>query len=123
MTQFPELRPSSRNFVVGELPVSTFTAISGKETRVILGDTFSKHVLSLGFQNILDSAGKKIIDHWYGQQGTALGFTLPASIYAGWSEYASAITPGQLWRYEGKPTVSSIAPGIMSMSVQLVSLA
>ena len=123
MTQFPELRPSSRNFVVGELPVSTFTAISGKETRVILGDTFSKHVLSLGFQNILDSAGKKIIDHWYGQQGTALGFTCPPPFMQAGQSMHRRLRLDSFGGIKGSRQLASIAPGIMSMSVQLVSLA
>ena len=123
MSQFPAIKPSSRAFTPGRLPVNSFVSVSGKETRVIMGDTMHGHSLSLNFQNLLEVAAKQIIDHWYGQQGTVLAFTLPSDLWAGWAQYSSAITAGQNWRYASQPKVSAVSPGIMSLSVELISLA
>ena len=47
MSTFPAIRPAGRSFTPGTVPVSSFVAVSGKETRVILGDTPMGHELSL----------------------------------------------------------------------------
>ena len=39
MSLFPSIKPAKRDFTPGTLPVSTYNALSGKEVRVILGDT------------------------------------------------------------------------------------
>ena len=123
MSQFPAIKPSSRTFTPGMVPVNSFASISGKETRVIMGDTMHGHNISLSFQNLQEPAVRQITDHWYGQQGTALAFTLPADTWAGWSEYNSAITSGQSWRYASQPQIEAVSPGIMNLSVELISLA
>ena len=123
MSQFPAIKPSSRGFTPGMLPVNSIVSVSGKETRVIMGDTMHGHAFSLNFQNLQEAAAKQIIDHWYGQQGTALSFSLPGQVWAGWAEYRAAITDGQNWRYASQPKVSAVSPGIMNLSVELISLA
>jgi hypothetical protein len=123
MSQFPSIKPSSRSFTPGMLPVNSFASVSGKETRVIMGDTMHGHTVSLSFSNLQEPAVKQITDHWYGQQGTALAFSLSSAVWAGWAEYASAITSGQQWRYTGAPSIEAVSPGIMNVSVELMSLA
>ena len=123
MSQFPALKPSSRSFTPGMVPVQSFASMSGKETRVILGDTMHGHSVSLSFTNLQEAAAKQIIDHWYNRQGTALDFTLPADVWAGWSQYSSATTSGQKWRYTAQPQIEAVSPSIMNVSVELVSLA
>ena len=123
MSQFPAIKPSSRSFTPGMVPVQSFASMSGKETRVILGDTMHSHSISLSFSNLQEPAVKLITDHWYGRQGTALDFTLPSDVWAGWAEYGSATTTGQKWRYTGQPQVEAVSPSIMNVSVELVSLA
>ena len=123
MSQFPAIKPSVRNFTAGMLPVETFASLSGKETRVILGDTMHNHLVTLSFSNIQEPIVKRITDHWYNRQGIALDFTLPADVWAGWAEYASATTSGQKWRYVEQPQIQAVSPGIMNVSVELISLA
>ena len=123
MSLFPSIKPAKRDFALGTLPVSTYSSLSGKEVRVILGDTTFGHSIALSFSNIQEPAVKLITDHWYGQQGTALAFNLPQAVWAGWAEYESAITPNQKWRYSGQPNISAVSPGIMNVSVELISLA
>lgn len=123
MSQFPAIRPSSRSFTPGMVPVQSFASLSGKETRVILGDTMHGHSVSLSFSNLQEPAVKQITVHWYNRQGTALDFTLPAEVWAGWAQYSSATTSGQKWRYTAQPEIEAVSPGIMNVSVELVSLA
>ena len=123
MSQFPDLKPAGRSFTPGVVPVSTFQAMSGREMRVILGDTMHGHSLQLSFSNIQEAVVQQILSHWYACLGTALDFTLPPNVWAGWAEYSSAITPGQKWRYTGQPSVEGVSPGIMNVSVELISLA
>ena len=123
MSQFPAIKPASRSFTPGMVPVESFASMSGKETRVILGDTMHGHSVSLSFTNLQEAAAKQIIDHWYNRQGTALDFTLPADVWAGWAQYSAAITSGQTWRYTGQPKVAAVSPGIMNVSVELLALA
>ena len=123
MSQFPSLKPSSRSFTPGSLPIESFQSLSGKETRVILGDTMHGHTLSLEYQNIQEADVRLVTDHWYGQQGTALSFTLPRNLWAGWEDFSSAIAGNPTWRYAGQPEIEAVSPGIMNVSVELVSLA
>ena len=123
MSLFPSLRPTARSFQVGALPVNTYQSLSGKEVQVVLGDTMAGHGLTLTFGNIQEPVVKQVTDHWYGQSGTALAFNLPAAVWAGWTEYESAITPTQKWRYTAAPQITAVSPGIMNVSVSLVSLA
>jgi hypothetical protein len=123
MSLFPSVQPSARTFTPGTIPINSYQALSGKEVRVLLADTVSNHSLALTFSNILEAPAKSILDHWYAQSGTALAFNLPAAVWAGWAEYESAITPTQKWRYDSVPRVVAVSPGIMTVTVQLVSLA
>lgn len=119
---FPALQPSSRSFKAGEIRVATFRSISGKETRVITGDTPTAHTIGLGFNNVNEAAAKNVLEHWYAMQGIALAFKLPSEVWAGWVEYSAGSSANQLWRYSQAPEISAVSPSIMVVSVQLVSV-
>ena len=123
MSQFPALKPSSRAYTHASLPVSSFTSLSGKETRVLLGDTFHGASLSLSFQNLQESVAQQLMDHFAASSGTLLSFTLPAAVWAGWANYTATEQTDKKWRYSGPPSVAAVSPGIMTVSVQLISLA
>ena len=123
MSQFPAIKPSSRRFTLGVVPVSTFASMSGKETRVILGDTMYGHAVQVTFSNLKEDVGQQVTDHWAGRQGTALAFTLPSALWAGWTVYTSVVTDSQQWRYKAEPRITAVSPGIMNLSVELVALA
>ena len=122
MSQFPVLQPSARQFVPGAVPISTFTSLAGKETRIITGAVSVTHQVTLSFNNVSESVAGQVMSHWYDRQGMALAFTLPFAVWAGWSDYTVAVDASQQWRYETAPNVAAVSPGIMSISVQLVSL-
>ena len=119
---FPSLQPSSRSFTAGNIPVSVFRSISGKETRVVTGDTPSAHAIGLGFNNVDEAVANSVLSHWYAMQGTALAFKLPSDVWAGWIDYAVGSSADQLWRYSNPPEITAVSPAIMSISVQLVSV-
>ena len=122
MSHFPVLQPTSRQFVPGTVPVSTFMSIAGKETRVITGANAVSHSITLSFANVSENVARQIMTHWYGRQGVALAFTLPSALWAGWVDYTSAVEQSQEWRYQSAPSIQAVSPSIMSLSVQLVSV-
>ena len=122
MSQFPGLQPSGRALSPATVPMNAFTSVSGKETRVILGDSATGAQLTLAFNNILEAVAQRILDHYRTQLGVALQFELAPEVYAGWTEYVNEFPTGQKWRYSGPPEVEFVAPGIMSVSVSLVGL-
>ena len=122
MSQFPALQPSSRSFVPGATPVSTYVSLAGKETRVITGADPVAHSLRLAFTNVSESVARQIRSHWYGRQGTALAFLLPSAVWAGWSDYVAGVDTSQKWRYTAAPSVAAVSPGIMNLSLELVAV-
>lgn len=107
---------------LGAIPITAFKSMSGRETRVLHSDTPTDHMLSLSFLNRSGADGDLIVQHWNDRLGVALDFELPPEIWVGWSQYANSIQPGQKWRYSKQPAVDSVAPGVVSISVELVGL-
>ena len=123
MSFFPSQNPTGRQLKLGFVPVETFTSLSGKETRVVVGNKRHGHELSLKFENVREGVAKQISNHWYGRQGTLLSFQLPDSVFEGWDAYPSSVPVTQNWRYASEPSIDAVAPGIMNVSVELVALA
>ena len=101
---------------------SSYKSVSGKETRILLGDTATQHELSLEFQNVLEAGVESLLSHWDDAAGEFHSFTLPSTIFAGWSLYASAVSSSQQWRYSERPKVTAVSPGIMTVSVSLIAV-
>lgn len=122
MANFPSLRPSVRTWTPAAPPMQTFTSQSGYEVRVRYGSVNVGSKLSLAFDNLLEADANSITAHYLGQQGSFTEFDLPSTLFAGMTD-SSGITPsGSKWRYGAPPTVSYVAPGIASVSVELVSV-
>jgi hypothetical protein len=122
MSQFPTIRPSGRSLRPAAVPMTVMTALSGKETRVITGDRAFSAALRMEFRNLTEAVANQITDHWSGQLGMALAFTLPVDAWAGWDTFDETVDPAQQWRYASVPQVRAVSPGIMSVSVELVSV-
>jgi hypothetical protein len=122
MRAFPSVAPSGRTFVGGAQRTSIYESISGKETRILLGDLASHHKLALVFENVLEAGVQSIMAHWVEAAGDFRSFTLPSTVYAGWSRYTTAVASNQQWRYESEPEVSAVSRGIMTVSVSLISV-
>lgn len=123
MADFPALTPTARSFQLGQYPVKTYRAMSGATLRRSFGNRPSGHTLDLQFDNVPEATVNTIIDHYNTQGGGTLGFTLPATVFAGYSSElrGRAQTPtGIEWLYAEPPSVSSVLRDRSSVTVKLI---
>lgn len=123
MAVFPALVPSSREFVLGVIPVRTYQTLAGTVWKRQYGNRPTAHKLTMEFQNISDAKVRSIVEHFYGQNCTVDQFNLPAQASVGVKD-AALITllrnpANNRWVYTGPPRVRSIVPGISTVSVEL----
>lgn len=129
MAAFPKIKPTNRSFTLGDFPVKTYRSLSGKVIRRSFGNKPFGATIDLSFENITEAKAKEIYNHYYGQQGTLTGFTLPAEVYAGLtaSELGQLFTQGGPnantleWLYSEPPEMQSVYKGITTVSVKLVA--
>ena len=121
---YPSLIPSSRNFNAGDYSYKTFKSQNGSETRILYGDKRTGMTLDLSYDNIADTAADDFITHYDSVKGGFETFDLPAAFRSGWSGNTSAIdaATGNKWRYDSPPTITSVRPGISSVTVKLVGV-
>ena len=119
---FPAIEPSVRSWTPGARPASSYSSLSGYEVRVQHGSLAIGSSLSLSFSNLTEAVGKQITDHYATAQGSFETFALPAEVFAGMSGYDYITPAGTTWRYAGPPSVSYVAPGIQSVSVELLAI-
>ena len=122
VANFPSIAPTSRSWTPGARPLSTYSSLSGYEVRVQHGNTAIGTALSLGFDNLTEAVGKQITDHYITAQGSFDTFALPAEIFAGMNSYAYVTPSGTTWRYARPPAVTYVAPGIQTVSVELIAI-
>lgn len=122
---FPDLRPAAREFTPGDWPSKRFNSQSGSEIRVLYGSRRINAKLSLTFENITDANAQAFLVDYTAQYGTFKTFTLPASVFAGWTADRTSINApvGTAWRYDSEPKVQSVFPGRSTVQVTLVAVA
>jgi len=122
---FPDIKPASREYSSGDWPIKRFDSQSGAEVRILYGSRRVGAKLVLGYVNIADSSAQSFLTDYNSQYGTLRTFTLPASVFAGWSGSRGNIDapPGTLWRYESEPRVQSVYRGLSNVQVTLVAVA
>ena len=124
---FPNVRPTSRSYTPGEYPQTNFEAQNGAVTVVRFGSRRVDSELSLGFNNITDAQAASILANYEAVNGpwNHVTFTT-ANGSVGAGSLASYIQEtggsGLRWRYAGPPSVSSIKPGIASVSCKFVGV-
>ena len=121
---YPSYTPTSRSFNAGDYSYKTFKAQSGVEVRILYGDKRTGMTLDLGYDNIPDTQADDFIAHYDETKGGFTAFTLPAAFRTGWTGAPSAIdaATGNKWRYDGPPAITSVRPGISSVTVKLVGV-
>lgn len=121
---YPSITPSSRNFNAGNYSYKTFKSQNGSETRILYGDKRTGMTLDLSYNNIADATADDFITHYDSVKGGFETFDLPEEFRTGWSGDASAIdaATGNKWRYDQAPVITSIRPGISSVTVRLVGV-
>lgn len=126
MATFPSLRPSSREFSIGEYAVKTYQSLSGKTVRRAFGNRPYNHALTLEFANVGQVDLESIFNHYHTQKGTSTGFDLPAEIFEGYSgAFATSLRQTNsgvgLWYYAEPPSVKSVYKDISTISVRLIN--
>jgi len=123
MADFPALKPTSRSFQLGQYPIKTYRALSGAVVRRSFGNRPFGYTLELEFANVPEATVNSICDHYNGQGGGTLGFTVPTEVFAGYSStlQGKVRTPAGIeWLYVEPPSVTSVIKDISSVTVKLV---
>ena len=121
---YPTLVPSQRRFDPGNYPVKSFQAINGVEHRLLYGSVRTQMTLNLQYQNISDKDAASFLKHFDQQKGTLIGFNLSVSDtevkggYKGKDVFPMWANGGK-WRYDSPPKLTSVRPGISTVSVVL----
>jgi hypothetical protein len=123
MADFPALKPTARNFALGEYPIKSYRAMSGAVVRRSFGNKPFGYTLDLEFANVPEATVNTICDHYNGQGGGTLGFTVPAEVFVGYSStlQGKVRTPAGIeWLYVEPPSIRSELRDRSSISVKLV---
>lgn len=122
---FPYVKPTSRTYIPGRYPQKEFVALNGAVTRLIYGNRRSGAELRLEFANITDAKAAEILENYEQVTSVNTDVTITASNAAiGASSDLVAYlreTGGSAlkWRYAEPPSVTSVLPGISTVSVVL----
>ena len=121
---YPNYAPTSRSFNAGDYPYKTYKSQNGVEVRILYGDKRTGMTLDLQYDNLLDNHADAFILHYDDTKGGFLTFELPEEVRAGWAGIPSRIDvpTGNKWRYDGPPAITSVRPGISSVTVKLVGV-
>lgn len=128
---FPNIKPTTRNFTMGDYPSKTYRSLSGTIFKRAFGNKQTGYTLNLTFRNIGDTSelrslsgtAKQIIDHYNDVDGTFSNFTLPARVFEGMDNDFRALirSPSNVkWRYAEPPQVQSVKSGVSTVTVNLV---
>lgn len=141
MANFPAIKPTQRNFTLGEYPTKLYRSLSGKTIRRSFGNRPYGATLELVFENVGESVLAAIYNHYHGQLGNSSGFALSDEVMAGLSEndtkrqlkdgspyiilqqlgIGNGSQNTMLWFYEEAPQVESTYRDLSTISIKLTS--
>ena len=125
---FPNLQPTGRSYSPGTYPQSVFTAQNGATTVVRFGSRRVEAELSLSFNNVSDSEAVSILQNYEAVNGVwdYVTFTSNDAAIGTSSELAEYIREvggsGLRWRYSDAPSVTSVKPGLSSISCKFIGV-
>tara|TARA_R100000329_G_scaffold120954_1_gene99675 strand:- start:442 stop:891 length:450 start_codon:yes stop_codon:yes gene_type:complete len=139
--EFPNIKPSSRNYTPGRYPQTEFVAQNGAKSVIRYGNKKVDSKLTLGFTNIDDSEANQILnlyeevnsDYDYIEFGANFGTTADDAALVGLSsgggfdfKFAELDQDNQnrvklRYRFDGPPTVTSVRPGISNVQCKFVA--
>lgn len=122
MSNFPSLRPATRQFSFGEYPVSMQTGFGGGTVRFLHGIGRSAVVMELTYQNLTQAEAKLIRDHYRIRQGSHQDFLLPDALWAGHSGPANIVPGLTRWKYGSQPEETQKRGGYVDLTVSLISV-
>lgn len=124
MAVFPSIKPTSRSFTLGEYPVKTYRALSGKIVRRSFGNKAFGHSLDLSFDNVPEATVQLVINHYNNQLGQSIGFTLSNEVFAGLGATTISLlkNPSQtLWFYAEAPSIESVYRNLSTIAIKLIA--
>lgn len=124
MANFPSIKPTNRRYILGEYPVKTYRALSGKVVKRNFGNRAFGHGLELSFENVTETTVQAIVNHYNTQLGQTTGFAIPTDVFAGLSSTTIALfqAPSQtLWFYAEAPSIDAVYRNISSVSLKLIA--
>ena len=125
---FPNVKPSARSYAPGSYPQTEFRAQNGARTVIRYGNRRVDSTLSLTFSNITDAQAASILANYelVNRDWNHLYFMPQNGTAGAGSELASYLAEiggsGLLWRYAEPPSVTSVYPGISSVTCQFVGV-
>lgn len=122
---FPAVTPTQRSYEPGDWAAQSFNALSGREYRIRYGDQRTKAKLQLRYDNVTDAVADEFLAHYLSTTGTFETFTLSIEARSGWTGGSDMFGPGgtdAAYRYESPPQITSVRPGISSVTVSLVGV-
>lgn len=122
MAAFPSLEPTTRVLTLGDYPQLTHEGVSGDVVRFITGTDRVVQRLTLGYEYLTESEAQQIIDHYRGQQGSIIPFSLPSLVWAGFATVPIPAADYE-WRYADTFEIGTAAPLRYNVSIELESVA
>jgi len=128
---FPNIKPTTRRFRMGDIPSTTYKSLSGAVFRRAYGNKKTGYTLDLTFENISDVTELKpnsgttneILGHYESVNGTFKSFGLTLAIFSGMgSSVRERIqAPSNVkWRYASPPEVRAVYNNISTVTVKLI---
>ena len=129
---FPDMKPTSRRFRMGDIPSTTYTSLSGAVFRRAYGNKKTGYTLDLTFENISDTTELRtnsgttnaILNHYESVNGTFKSFSLTNTTFSGMGTgVRSRIkAPSNVkWRYASPPEVRAVYSDISTVTVKLIA--
>jgi len=125
---FPSLKPSSRSYSPGQYPQTEFQAQNGAKTIVRYGNRRFDSKLELSFANISDADAASILANYEAVNASwnYVSFTQDDGAAGAGTSLAAYLREsggsGLKWRYDGPPQVSSVYPGLSTVSCSFVGV-
>ncbi len=125
---FPSLKPTSRRYQPGEYPQTDFVAQNGVRTVIRFGSRRVDSSLNLTFDNITDDEASSILANYEAVNSVwdHVTFTVDDGATGASSSLQDYLMEtggsGLRWRYEKSPTVTSVKPGLSTVSCSFVGV-
>ena len=120
MAVFPSIKPNTRSLGLGNTPQLVYAGTSQATIRFLKNTKRVGQTLELSFSNITESQMNAIFDHFNGQEGTLIPFTLPSEIWTGYNSVPISAVDYE-WRYAESLSIEKTSPDRYSLIVSLVS--
>ena len=122
MATFPALRPAARRYTFAQFPVTEQRGFGGGSVRFLQGAVSSGLQLELGYELLTQAEAKLLRDHYRGQQGGYLAFSLSDEAWAGHTDLTTLAPTTTQWVYADQPEESHRKGGLVDVTVQLRSV-